>query len=568
MSRLRATVAGIALLFLLAGAAHAAFSPATVNGWFITAGRVQGLTGSLFRTDVWLFNPDSTSEATVTLVFHPAALDGQPGPASVGSGPIVLLPGETRFFPDATLATVPAGDGAVGALEWSSSMPIMGGARIYTVPSGTGGTYGFFLPATPISESLAATTSSLQIFGMNSADANFRTNLDVTNTSSVDLGIEVRVIDPATGESYGGPQDHGVAAKSLLRLGQILTAAGAPPIPGLRITVAVKETVPASSGGILASGYTLDNRTDDAFAFVGQPASADAGSVVTRTVRPSDTSPSIEPTIGDHYVATPPASRRLGRLLVFYPGTGGRPDQYSSFIRRAAALGYDAIGLAYNNFDSINFDVCPRQPDSCPELARLEILLGTESGYTPPDVDPDNAAFNRLIQLLRYLDSNHPDEGWGGYLDAGGMPAWERIAFGGHSQGGGHAAMTGKLHLVDRVLLFAATEPAAWTSGTFATPAERFFGLAHTLEDSFVPITGSWENIGLPGALASVDQAPAPFGGSHRLSTSVPVCGGDPSSRGYFHNCPVVDGYFPFAADGITPLFQPVWDHLLTSPVP
>ena len=121
----------------------------------------------------------------------------------------------------------------------------MGGARIYTAPSGTGGTYGFFLPAIPVSESLTATTSSLQIFGMNSGDSNFRTNLDVTNTSGVDLGIEVRVIDPATGESYGGPQDFTVAAKSLLRLGQILVTAGAPAIPGLRITVAVEGPFPA-----------------------------------------------------------------------------------------------------------------------------------------------------------------------------------------------------------------------------------------------------------------------------------------------------------------------------------
>ena len=38
-----------------------------------------------------------------------------------------------------------------------------------------------------------------------------------------------------------------------------------------RITVAVKETAPAfSSGGVLAAAYTLDNRTQDAFAFVGQ----------------------------------------------------------------------------------------------------------------------------------------------------------------------------------------------------------------------------------------------------------------------------------------------------------
>ena len=102
-------------------------------------------------------------------------------------------------------------------------------------------------------------------------DANFRTNLDVTNTSSVTLPIEVRVIDPVTAEVYGGTRSYTVAANSLLRLGPVLALVGAPQIPGLRITVAVKETAPAfGSGGILAAAYTLDNRTQDAFAFVGQ----------------------------------------------------------------------------------------------------------------------------------------------------------------------------------------------------------------------------------------------------------------------------------------------------------
>ena len=176
---------------------------------------------------------------------------------------------------------MPAGDGVVGALRWQATAPILGAGRIYT--AAPGGTFGFFVPAIPITESLTRKTGAsdavnvLQIFGLNSGDANFRTNLDVTNTSEpkllvmADQEIEVRVIDPVTAEVYGGTRSYTVGASSLLRLGAILAAAGAPQIPGLRITVAVKETAPAfSSGGVLAAAYTLDNRTQDAFAFVGQ----------------------------------------------------------------------------------------------------------------------------------------------------------------------------------------------------------------------------------------------------------------------------------------------------------
>jgi hypothetical protein len=73
-----------------------------------------------------------------------------------------------------------------------------------------------------------------------------------------------------TTEISGGTLEFTVAPNSLLRLGAFLSTPGTPRIPGLRITVAVKETAPFSSGGVLAAAYSLDNRAQDAFAFVGQ----------------------------------------------------------------------------------------------------------------------------------------------------------------------------------------------------------------------------------------------------------------------------------------------------------
>ncbi len=276
MSRRLLATASLAAFFLLsASLAQAAYSPATANGWFITSGRVQGQFDTLFRTDLWLFNPDSSASVTVTLTLYPAVADGAPPAASVTSSPITLAARETKFFPDVTLSTVPAGDGVVGALRWQSSAPIFGAGRIYT--AAPAGTSGFFVPAIPVTESLTKKASEsdsvnvLQIFGVNSGDSSFRTNLDVTNTSSVALPVEVRVIDPVTSEIYGGTQTYVVSANSLLRLGSILSTVGAPLVPGLRITVAVKETAPAfTAGGVLAAAYTLDNRTQDAFAFIGQ----------------------------------------------------------------------------------------------------------------------------------------------------------------------------------------------------------------------------------------------------------------------------------------------------------
>jgi hypothetical protein len=263
-----------AIVCFVAAPADGAYSPASTGGWVITSGRVAGFAGGLFRTDVWLFNPDDTAFATVTLVFHPQVQAGQPAPAEIRSAPISLAPRETRVLPDATLSTVPAGDGAVGALEWEASLPVLVSARIYT--AAPAGSFGYFLPGIPTSESLPAkqspqdSTNILQIYGTNSGDTNFRTNLDIVNTSPVSVVVEVRVIDPVNATIYGGTQSYSVAPQSLLRLLNVLGAPAVPAVAGLRITVAVAAGTSLPSGGVLAVATTLDNRTNDAFAFVGQ----------------------------------------------------------------------------------------------------------------------------------------------------------------------------------------------------------------------------------------------------------------------------------------------------------
>jgi hypothetical protein len=273
-----ARVLGVVVGMSLVGAASAAYSPATTNGWFIVAGRVAGFDGAQFRTDIWLFNPDDQNNATATLVFHPQVQSGAAAASAISSSPMTFAPRETKLLADVLLSTV-AADGQVGALEWQSDLPLMGGLRSYTAPSGcTGGTFGAFMPAVPSTESMGAKQSSsdsmnvLEIFGTSSGDVDYRTQLDVTNTSSVTLPVEVSVIDPQTSVVYGGPQSFSIAPGSLLRVGRILesSAVGAPVKDGLRITVAVKEGTSIPSGGVLAVASTLDNRSQDQYAFVGQ----------------------------------------------------------------------------------------------------------------------------------------------------------------------------------------------------------------------------------------------------------------------------------------------------------
>jgi len=128
----------------------------------------------------------------------------------------------------------------------------------------------------------------LQMFGTSSGDANYRTQLDVTNTSTVAVPVEVKVIDPVTAVVYGGTQNYTIAPKSLLRVGRILEIVGAPFIDGLRVTVAIKEGTAVPSGGVLAVASTLDNRSQDQYAFVGMRQS---GTVVPAEMLPAEEVP-------------------------------------------------------------------------------------------------------------------------------------------------------------------------------------------------------------------------------------------------------------------------------------
>ena len=281
MRRLRAAAAAL-VLALLASAMAAettAFSPASTNGWFTLAGRTAG---GAAHSDVWLFNPDPVSTVTLTLVFHPAVTNGGAQFPPVTSSIVVLFARETKYLPDVTANTLAGGDGVFGALEWQSNGPVMGLIRNVTATGG--GTSGPLVAAIPQSESQTPRTSStdsvnvLHLFGLSSGDPNFSTRLDVANTSDLTLPIDVKIIDPVTQSVYSD-QPYSVAQRSLLRLGTVLQAAGAPLIDGLRITVAIKETVSVTAGGVIASATVTDGRTGDAYAVVGQrqPSSAASG---------------------------------------------------------------------------------------------------------------------------------------------------------------------------------------------------------------------------------------------------------------------------------------------------
>lgn len=312
------------------------------------------------------------------------------------------------------------------------------------------------------------------------------------------------------------------------------------------------------------SGASLDAAPDarDAASDAGVVADVPrvVGPFVSRRVVPRDTDPSINTFPQDHVVMIGGAAP-LGRLYLHLPGTTGEPRDSLLLLNTAALAGFHVVGLMYPNPTRIGA-LCDALGDACYENARLETLDGTDR-TTVVTVDRANSIENRLVRLLQYLSARYPAEGWDAYLD-GALPRWSAIAVGGHSQGGGHAAMIARVHAVARVALFSSPtdgEPdlaPAWVRAAHATPSERYYGLVHSHEDGYSIIATCLTALGLgaPGTEVDVARGRPPYDHTHRLVTAVP------GGKGDDHGSTAVDYATPRRADE-SPALDEAWRYML-----
>ena len=205
---------------------------------------------------------------------------------------------------------------------------------------------------------------------------------------------------------------------------------------------------------------------------------------------------------------------------------------------------------------------------------RLEVKDGADR--TPlVNITRANSIENRLIKLLQYLRARFPGDGWGQYLKNDSAIRWASIVVSGHSQGGGHAGIIGRYHLVARVVMFAAMDyngramkPANWIaepdSTPNAAPSRRFYGFSHQRDGmvNFTTLsTQVWPAYGMNafGPVVNVDSAAPPYGATRSLTSNLD------SPTNSYHGCVAVDRGLVLRADG-TPVYKPVWEYLLTTP--
>jgi predicted esterase len=237
-----------------------------------------------------------------------------------------------------------------------------------------------------------------------------------------------------------------------------------------------------------------------AFAF---PGIAHAGNLMTQEILPSETDPSItrfnEPSLVVFDEETPADSP----LVVFMPGTGGKPGNAMRLLRVVAAQGYRVIGLEYNDEPAV-VQVCPRNPDpACSANFRARRIFGI-NGRSPVENTQAETIVNRLVKLLGYLQEHDEARHWDGYL-LDGEPNWNRIVVSGLSQGAGMAAYIAKHKLVARVVLFSspwdyvrASQLAPWIGEPSATPPDRWFAEYHRRENTAALLAHSYRTLQIP----------------------------------------------------------------------
>ena len=229
-----------------------------------------------------------------------------------------------------------------------------------------------------------------------------------------------------------------------------------------------------------------------------------------------------------HYLAYNSRYPRTGALVVYLPGTNGKPvsdpdaagctGSACGFYDLAVQQGYHVISLSYftENDDENHAADPPSEPIhnvdatcgsnlDCYGQFMNEVLTGSVN--CPASVcgsrldishHRQDSIEQRLLHVLTYAAASWPCEGWASYIThvrEGEIDVpevdWSKVTIAGLSLGSSYAAMIGIHHAdIRRVVLFSSPNDGAGTSAsdwvtapwlTVAPAAARFYGLVHVL---------------------------------------------------------------------------------------
>lgn len=267
MSRIASTLAAALLVATTVGAPPAAADSIVTTNAYLPAVNITGATG-VFRTDVWIFNPETSLENEVTLYFTPAGVDGT-NLDGIRITPS-LAPRESVSLTDIVKNYFNKTE-TFGLLEVRGAYPLMVTSNTYNVAGAQAGTYGQYSPGQPYRSSLGFDDSvfgNLYVTGLTN-DPNLRTNAVIMNPTDVPLEAGVQLVD-AAGQVYG-TRIYNVPPFSLTQLNDVFGSEFAsfrPPAGGpWRLNMFVNL---ATNARILGYATVTDRRTGDPYLIPAQ----------------------------------------------------------------------------------------------------------------------------------------------------------------------------------------------------------------------------------------------------------------------------------------------------------
>jgi hypothetical protein len=233
-----------------------------------------------------------------------------------------------------------------------------------------------------------------------------------------------------------------------------------------------------------------------------------------------------------------------GYLVVYLHGAGAPSTCGSSAHGQLlAGMGFHVISPCY--VSDYGVGNCGDDIEGC----RLEAFEGVDH-HSLIDISPPDSTETRVVKGLAYVQAENPEGDWTYFID-GDKPKWHRIIISGISHGASSSGVIGLHRLVDRAVMLSGPLDSgqAWLQKSTMTPIDRFYGFSHTGDGQHPGHLLAFEDMGLPGDVVSVDDATAPYGGSHRLISSAPTTNGHGSTQ--------AGGASP--QEGNAYVFLPVW---------
>ncbi len=361
----------------------------------------------------------------------------------------------------------------------------------------------------------------------------------------------------------------------LLLLGIAVAACGTPPQPGGEGGGAISTAGGSEAGGSNAGGGTAGGAEAGGSTAGGSTAGgASAGGSTAGGAEPLDAGfPNVDRSnpqlyqlsftakqaddAGSQYLGSQRAylDTRVaprGQLVVYLHGaTSGAPATCGSVEhgRMLASWGFHFFAPCYASDYGVGN--CGADIGGC----RLEAFDGMPRNAAL-DISRPNSIEERIIKGLQYLQTVNPKGDWSWYLENG-QPRWSSIIITGISHGASSAGLIGKVRPVARSVMLSGPLDTnqAWLAMNSVTAPPAFWGFTHTADTQHPGHLAAFQTMMLPGAPMRIEDAGVPYGGSHRLFTSVPATDG--------HSSTEAGGVSPKTADGGY-VFWPVWRQMYT----